>query len=249
MISYQLSENEREARERLCLALDLYDENKILQHVAELSEYVGYFKVNFAFAQFGPSLVQKIKDTGSKVFLDVKIHDIPNVAAGYADAATRLGVDIVTVHVGGGAEMMEHFVTAAKQTAQLLGVAPPKVIGVTLLTNIDERVMNVELNVKGTVKDEVMRRAQLAVDAGLDGIVCSAADLPDISSELPKDFYYVTPGVRPTGGHHDDHKRVASYTDAIKAGSNLLVVGRDVLTTEDRRGAARRILQQIAGEL
>lgn len=249
MNKIHLTDLEKKAKEYICLALDVYDEEKIIEYVEELSDLVGYFKINFAFDKFGPNLVEKILGYGVKIFLDLKIHDIPNTVAGYADNAVRLGVHIVTVHTAGGKDMMMSIAKAAKNTAKELNVKPPKFIGVTLLTNIDEEIMNSELNIQGSLDKEVARRAKLAADSGLDGIVCSPVELSNIKSGLPANFFYVTPGVRSEGLSKHDHKRVATCSNAIKSGSSLLVVGREILNADDKRQAALRIIKEISREL
>jgi orotidine-5'-phosphate decarboxylase len=248
MSTSPLSPREKLARDRVCLALDLNDEREILGYVDELVDLVGYFKINSAFTLFGPALVKRIVDKGAKVFLDLKLHDIPNTVEWYGDAVTRVGAHIVTLHVDGGTAMMRAAVEGASRAAASLGRVRPKLIGITLLTSIDQDTMNREMNVAGALRDEVLRRARLAAEAGLDGIVCSAAELDYVRPHLPKDFFIVTPGVRPAGVDGDDHRRVASYGDAVRAGSSLLVVGRAVLGAADRRAAAREVLGALAAE-
>jgi orotidine-5'-phosphate decarboxylase len=242
---YSLNEQEKRARERVCVALDLNDERQILDHVKELSDLVGYFKINSAFTLYGPALVSKILASGSNLFLDLKLHDIPNTLSGYGDAVTRLGVHLVTLHVAGGLQMLKEAVRAADTTAQELGTKRPKLVGVTVLTSIDQQALNSEVNVQGALRDEVLRKARLAAEAGLDGVVCSPAELEFIKPHLPENFFYVTPGVRPAGVSGDDHRRVSSYADAERGGSSLLVVGRAVLDAKDRREAAYQVLREI----
>ncbi len=244
-----IAAGETQPRDHVCLALDLNDEQHILGHVEELSDLVGTFELNSAFTLFGPALVRKILDRGCRVFLDLKFHDIPNTASWYADAVTRLGVDIVTVHTAGGSEMMKAAVKGARDAAGELGTRRPRLIGITLLTSIRQETMNRQLNVPGSIETEVLRKAELAAEAGLDGIVCSAAELAAIREQMPPGLLYVTPGVRPAGGSHDDQKRVASYSQAIRAGSDLLVVGRAILRADDPRAAASELLDEIAKEL
>jgi orotidine-5'-phosphate decarboxylase len=234
--------------DRLCLALDVHDDQEILRVVDELKDLVGCFKLNSAFTLFGPALVREILSRGAKVFLDLKLHDIPNTLAGYGDAVVRLGVHIVTVHVDGGTQMLQDFVRSADHRARQLGVPRPRLIGISLLTSIDQATMNHELNVPGSLEDEVLRRGILAAQAGLDGMVCSAAELAVVKPHLPCSFYYVTPGVRPAGAGGDDHKRIVSYTQALRAGSDLLVIGRTVLGAPDPRAALRAVHDTIASE-
>jgi orotidine-5'-phosphate decarboxylase len=233
-------------KERICLAMDFHDEREILKTVDDLGDLVGYVKLNSAFTLHGPALVQKILAKGAKVFLDLKLHDIPNTLSGYGDAVTRLGVHIVTTHVSGGSLMLGELVKSADKTAKELGVARPKFIGITLLTSISQSILNEEMNVAGSVQDEVLRKARMAAEAGLDGMVCSVGELDHIRAHLPTDFMYVTPGVRPAGASHDDHQRVYTYEEAAKAGSSLLVVGRSVLSGKDPR-ATLTDLQRVLG--
>jgi orotidine-5'-phosphate decarboxylase len=230
------------ARARLCVALDLNDRQAILEVVDELKDVVGWFKLNSAFTLFGPELVREIRARGVDVFLDLKLHDIPNTLAHYAEAVTRLDVQLVTVHIEGGVEMMRRAVEAATKTAAELGRPRPRLVGITVLTSIGQPVLNGEMNIAGSVRTEVLRRARLAAEAGLDGIVCSAAELASVKAELPEGLFYVTPGVRPKGGSVDDHKRAVSYAEAIAAGSSMLVVGRGIMRADDRHAAALEIL-------
>ncbi len=236
---------EQRAKEHICQALDLNDEGEILRCVDELKDLVGYFKLNSAFTLFGPELVRRLLDRGCKIFLDLKLHDIPNTVAGYADAVTRLGVHIVTLHTAGGLEMMKEAMRVATETSHLLGIPRPKLIGVTLLTSIQQKVLNQEMNIPGSVEEEVLRKTKLAIAAGLDGIVCSPAELASVRQALPGKFFCVTPGVRTTGADPHDHKRVHSVSGAIAAGSDLLVVGRTIVRAVNRRAAAREILEEV----
>lgn len=233
----------KEAREHICMALDFDNEKEILSYVEELCEYIGYFKLNYAYTLFGAELIKKIKAYGVKLFLDLKLHDIPNTLSGYACAISKLNIDIINLHTSGGYAMMKAFMDSLNENFH--NITPPKVIGVTLTTNIDQDIMNDELNIKGNIHDEILRRAKLAERAGLDGIVCSAKELPAIKQFLPKDFYYITPGVRAKGISTDDHKRAVSFYDAISAGSSLLVIGRDLLTAEDKRTYVKSIIDEI----
>ncbi|MGQ4487849.1 orotidine-5'-phosphate decarboxylase [Streptomyces sp. SAS_281] len=235
------------ARERLCLALDLHDRSEILRLVDELKDLIGYFKLNSAFTLHGPELVREILERDVKVFMDLKLHDIPNTLSGYGHAVTSLGAHIVTLHTGGGVEMMRAAVTAADRTAAELGVERPKLVGVTLLTSVDRQTLNGDLNVPGTIEDEVGRRALLAAEAGLDGIVCAPSEIEAVKHGLPEDFFYVTPGTRSPGESGNDHKRIGTHAEALAGGSSLLVLGRRIHHAHDRRRAALEVLREIEG--
>ncbi|NWF29765.1 orotidine-5'-phosphate decarboxylase [Streptomyces sp. PKU-EA00015] len=234
-------------RERLCLALDLADRGEILALVDELKDLIGYFKLNSAFTLHGPDLVRELLARDVKVFMDLKLHDIPNTLAGYGHAVTGLGAHLVTLHTGGGLEMMRAAVTAADRTAAELGVERPKLVGVTLLTSVDRETLNGDLNVSGTIEDEVRRRALLAAEAGLDGIVCAPSEIDLVRPGLPDDFFYVTPGTRSPGESGNDHKRIGTHAEALAGGSSLLVLGRRIHHAADRRKAALEVLHEIEG--
>ncbi|MFE2644592.1 orotidine-5'-phosphate decarboxylase [Streptomyces nigra] len=233
--------------ERLCLALDLADRDEILALVDEMKDLIGYFKLNSAFTLHGPRLVQEILERDVKIFLDLKLHDIPNTLAGYGHAVTSLGAHLVTLHTGGGVEMMRAAVTAADKTAAELNVERPKLVGVTLLTSVDQPTLNGDLNVAGTVANEVRRRALLAAEAGLDGIVCAPSEIEHVRADLPDDFFYVTPGTRSPGSSTNDHKRTGTHAQALANGSGLLVLGRRIHHAPDRRTAALEVLREIEG--
>jgi orotidine-5'-phosphate decarboxylase len=246
-MDFVLNEKEEQAKDYVCLALDIDDKEEVLNIVEELSDLVGYFKLNFAFTNHGPEIIREIKNRGGKIFLDLKFHDIPNTVAGYARAATRLGIDMFNVHASGGKEMMKAAVTAADEEAGKIGGTRPKIIGVTILTSIDQVIMNKELNMQGTVESQVLHLAKLTDESGLDGIVFSAADLQSIKNHLRRDFLFVTPGIKGVSTEAgSDQKRVYTPKNAVEDGSSLLVIGRPILAADDRRKAAYEILQDIA---
>jgi orotidine-5'-phosphate decarboxylase len=235
----------------VCLPLDgLNTLTDVENLVHELSPYVGLFKVGKeSYTRFGPEVVALVKNLGAGVFLDLKYHDIPNTVKGAARAATELGVAIFNVHASGGLAMM----MAAKQGVEAANPpdgSRPKVIAVTVLTSIDAETLNQECGVPGPVEEQVLRLAMLTVAAGLDGIVCSAADMHGLKDELRPGFLYVTPGIKgtttPAG---DDQKRVLSPGRAVAAGSSLLVVGRAITSAADRPKAAREVLRDIVNVL
>jgi orotidine-5'-phosphate decarboxylase len=235
----------------VCLPLDgLHTLSDVEDLVHELSPYVGLFKVGKeSFTRFGIEVVDLVKRLGSGVFLDLKFHDIPNTVKGAARAATELGVSIFNVHASGGTAMM----VAAKQgvdEADAPDGARPKVIAVTVLTSIDESILNQECGVPGSVENQVLRLAKMTEAAALDGIVCSAADMHALKGQLHDEFLFVTPGIKgtttPAG---EDQKRVLSPGRAVAAGSSLLVVGRAITGAPDRCAAAREVLLDIVNVL
>jgi orotidine-5'-phosphate decarboxylase len=247
----ELSEKERAAREMVCLPLDaLYTLDEVRALVDELSPYVGMFKVGKeTLARFGPAIVSLVHELGAGVFLDAKYHDIPNTVKGAARAATGMGVAMFNVHASGGSAMM----AAAREGVEMAvadGHTAPKVIAVTVLTSIDQRILNEECGVPGTLEDHVLHLARLTEAAGLDGIVCSAADLHALRGKLGPDFLFVTPGIKGTSTPAGkDQKRVLTPGRAVAAGSSMLVVGRAITGAPDRTRAAMEVLQDIAAVL
>ncbi len=242
----ELSENEKIARSKVCLPLDnLKTLEEVKALVEELSPVVGLFKIGKeSFTRFGPEVVKMVQLYGSDVFLDLKYCDIPNTVKGAASAAAKLGVYMFNVHAFGGLAMMK----AAVQGIEEAGVKnKPKVIAVTVLTSIDQSVMNNELNIQGSVEDQVLRFAKLAEKAGLNGVVCSAADLHVIKDKLPEDFMFVTPGIKgPNTPAGADQKRVFTPDNAVKDGSSVLVIGRAITGAEDRVKAGLEVLEAMA---
>jgi len=248
----QLTEKEQLARSRVCLPLDGLNTIKELQdRVEELSPVVGLFKIGKeSFTRFGPESIRAVKEKGGEVFLDLKYHDIPNTVKGAASAATERGVYMFNVHASGGTEMMKAALLGANETAKKLGIKRPKIVAVTILTSINQQIMNTELKVSGSVEEQVLNFAQLAQKSGLDGIVCSAADLYAVKEKLPSEFMFVTPGIQgvntPAG---TDQKRVFTPGNAIEDGSTILVVGRAITappTKEERLKAGYEILRDMA---
>ncbi len=243
-----LSSKESAARQKVCLPLDgLHSLDAVEGMVSELSPYVGLFKVGKeSYTRFGPRVVELVREHGAGVFLDLKYHDIPNTVKGAARAATELGAAIFNVHAAGGSAMMAAAMAGVAEAAPA-GADRPRVIAVTVLTSIDEAILNRECGVPGPVEDQVLKLARLAEVAGLDGIVCSAADLHAVAGSFRPGFLFVTPGIKgtstPAGA---DQKRVMSPGRAVAAGSSLLVVGRAITGAPDRPVAAMDVLRDIA---
>ena len=172
------------------------------------------------FTSCGPEIVHWVKEEGFKVFLDLKFHDIPNTVMKACEAASRMNADIINVHTLGGKEMM----SAAKNAVSNQQI---KLIGVTLLTSHDKNFMR-EVGLGGSINDCVKKLAINAAESGLDGIVCSAQDIPNIRKHLPSNFIFITPGIRLGKINNDDQKRAANPVDAVNFGSDILVIGRPI---------------------
>lgn len=232
----------KQTKDYLALALDNCSEtSKILDLVEATKEYIGIFKIGLEqFIRFGPEIVKTVQKHGIKIFLDLKLHDIPNTVAKAVASAAELNVQYLTIHTSGGYEMMKAASDAAKKWKN-----SPKLIGVTVLTSIDQTALNNELNVPGRVSSQVASLACLAVSAGLDGIVCSAADLPEVKPIIPDGLEIITPGIRPAGADVGDQKRIATPQQAIEQGATILVIGRPITGAEDVGIAAKEILRSI----
>jgi len=233
------------SQERLIVALDAPTLETAEKWLSELKGVVHYYKVGLElFTAYSWKAVNLVKNYGGRVFLDLKLHDIPNTVSRTLAAVCEHGVDIVNVHTLGGLEMMKAAREAVNKYSQ--GVERPRIIGVTILTSHSQEALAKELCIKKKVKDEVLHLACLAQEAGLDGVVCSPQETPWVRKKCGKDFLIVTPGVRPTGSAMGDQKRVETPEKAIKEGSDYIVVGRPITQALDPREAALRILKAIA---
>jgi orotidine-5'-phosphate decarboxylase len=247
-MTIQLTPKEQQARSMVCLPLDgLATMDEAEARVEELSPVVGLFKVGKeSYTRFGPDAVRMVQAHGANVFLDLKYHDIPNTVKGAADAATQLGVYMFNVHAAGGFAMMQAARQGVTEAVVKYDATPPKITAVTILTSIDQAALNDELNIPGSVEDQVLHLAQLANQADLDGVVCSAADLHAIKEYLPGSFMYVNPGIKgPNTPAGADQKRVFTPGHAVEDGSDILVIGRAITAAEDRIQAGYEVLQDM----
>jgi len=234
------------ARERLVLALDVDNFESAKKLVEKLSNYVGVFKVGSQlFIAEGTKVIKMIHEKGGKVFLDLKFHDIPNTVARAAEVATKLGVYIFNVHTSGGYEMMKVPAETAKEASLALGINKPLILGVTLLTSINQEILEKEIGIKRKLKKQVVNLARLAQDAGLDGVVASPQEIKEIRKACGKDFVILTPGIRPANESKDDQKRVMTPGEALKLGSDFLVVGRPIRNASHPVEAAKKILEEM----
>jgi len=228
------------ARDRLVVALDVPTLEEASALVDRLAGLAGMFKVGSQlFTAGGPDLVRGLVARGEKVFLDLKYHDIPNTVAGAVSAACRLGVSLVDVHALGGKSMME----AAVGAMPAMGT---RLLAITVLTSHDAASFG-DLGLAGDVADTVRRLALLADAAEVDGVVASPQEVPIIREACGQDFLVVTPGIRPAGARTADQARSATPAAALKAGADLLVVGRPIIEAADPAAAARAILREMEG--
>ncbi len=229
------------SHDRILCALDTADLGVALDLAESLAGTVGGLKIGKElFTAHGPDAVTRIRDAGHQVFLDLKFHDIPATVAGAVRAAAGLGCFVLTVHASGGPEML-------RAAAEAAGAAkpPPLVVGVTVLTSLDDGDL-AALGVASGIEDQVLRLASLARDAGLDGAVCSPREVARLRTELGPDFKLVVPGVRPAGASAGDQKRTMTPAEALAAGADVLVVGRPITEAADPVEAARAIGAELS---
>jgi len=221
----------------VAVALDAPDIETAARWATLVTPYVSTVKIGLElYLQYGPSVVATVRGgSGVSVFLDLKMHDIPNTVAGATRAMSKLRPEILTVHAAGGADMIKAAVQSAPDTI---------VAGVTLLTSIGDGVL-AELGIAGPVSDAVRRLATIAVAAGARGLVCSPQEVAAVRAEVGPDILLITPGIRPAGADSHDQARVATPEQAIKAGADLLVVGRPITRAADPGAAAAAIASSL----
>jgi orotidine-5'-phosphate decarboxylase len=242
------------AKERIIVALDVDTQNEAIELASKLRDHVGLFKIGLELLNsIGIGIVQKIVDLGGQVFLDEKFHDIPNTVAGASKAVTRLGIKMFNIHTMGGIEMMKLAGQATKEEADKLNMERPLILGVTILTSIDQRMMDQELRISGDIVTQVVHLANLAERAGLDGVIASPHEIEAIHKSISEKMLIVTPGVRPSWAALQDQKRVMTPTEAILKGASYLVIGRPIIKPPAKIGtpveAAKLIEEEIASAL
>src|SRR3989441_198613 len=232
-------------RNPIIVALDVATAEEALKLVEQLAPLAGGFKVGSElFTSAGPEIVRRIRATGTPVFLDLKLHDIPSTVAKAVAAAVRLDVQMLTVHASGGVEMLKAAEQVAQESAWRLGHNPPLVLGVTVLTSLDSNALS-EIGFDPNVTRQVRRLANMANKAGLRGLVCSPLELVELRQMVPPSMQLVTPGIRLEGDPHDDQKRKLTPREAVQAGASWLVIGRPIYGAENPREVLERIVQSF----
>lgn len=228
-------------RQRLIVALDVSSATAAQKIVAAVGDSALTYKVGMQlYTAEGPQVVRDLVASGRRVFLDLKYHDIPNTVGAAVAEAAKLGVHMLTVHAAGGGKMLRAAVEAADVLPELI------VLAVTVLTSLDGSDLE-KIGVRGTVEDNVVRLATIALANGCQGVVTSAREAPTLRAELGHDFALVTPGVRPAGSMAGDQVRVVTPAEAIASGASHIVVGRPITGAADPAAEARAILGQISG--
>ena len=225
--------------DKIIVALDVPTKEKALGLVRQLRDQISFFKIGLQlYTAEGPEIVRAVLATGAKVWLDIKLHDIPNTVARAVESASHLGVHMLTIHLSGGSEMIRAAIAARANNTLLLGV--------TVLTSSTEETLR-EIGVQDKVDDQVLRLAKLGVDAGIDGIVASPHEIKPLRRDFGDKIKIVVPGIRPSGAEANDQKRTMLPRDALDVGADYLVIGRPITAHRNPHEATKRILEDIAG--
>jgi len=221
---------------QIILALDVDTIEEAQGLVDTLYPKISIFKIgSHLFTAYGPKVIEMVHKKGAQVFLDLKYFDIPNTVAKAVAAAARQKVEMLTLHISGGKEMLEAAVASVKEQAKVSKVSRPLLIGVTVLTS------------KSAKPGAVLALARMGINCGLDGIVCSAREAAILRRKIKNEFFIITPGIRPDDSIKDDQKRTATVSQAVKAGSNFLVIGRPILKADNPLTAAEELLKDLPG--
>lgn len=238
-----------EPKERIICALDVDNAYRAIQLVGQLKDRVGVFKVGLELATAtGVQILEKLRDAGAaRIFFDAKLHDIPNTVAGAMRGVVRLGVWCVTVHATGGEAMLRAAVESARSEAEGYGIPRPKVLAVTVLTSIDETVLQEQLRVSMPLTQYVGSLARMAGDAGCDGVIASPHEIGTVRAAVSDPaFLVITPGVRPVGAEQGDQARVTTPAEAVQRGADYLVIGRPIVAAANPAEAAQDIADELA---
>jgi len=226
------------AAEKIIVALDVATKEKALELVKQLRDQISFFKIGLQlYTAEGPEIVRAVLSTGAKVWLDIKLHDIPNTVARAVESANNLGVHMLTIHLSGGSEMIRA-ATAARANNMLL-------LGVTVLTSATEQTLR-EIGVAGKVDDQVLRLARLGVEVGIDGVVASPHEIKKLRAEFGDKIKIAVQGIRPTWAEPGDQKRFMTPRDALEAGADYIGIGRPITAHRNPQEAVAKILQELS---
>jgi len=226
------------AQEKIIVALDVPTKEKALALVKQLRDQISFFKIGLQlYTAEGPEIVRAVLATGAKVWLDIKLHDIPNTVGRAVESASRLGVHMLTIHLSGGGEMIRAAIAARANDMLLLGV--------TVLTSATEQTLR-EVGIPGTVEDEVLRLAKLGVEAGIDGVVASPHEIRKLRAEFGNKIKIAVQGIRPTWAAPGDQKRFMTPRMALEAGADYIGIGRPIAAHQQPSEAVAKILQELS---
>jgi orotidine-5'-phosphate decarboxylase len=225
------------AADKIIVALDVPTKVAALDLVDQLREQISFFKIGLQlYTAEGPKIVRAVRATGAKVWLDLKLHDIPNTVARAVESATNLGVHMLTIHLSGGSEMIRAATAARTNNISILGV--------TVLTSATERTLR-EIGIADDVEDQVLRLARLGVEAGIDGVVASPHEIKNLRAEFGDKIKIVVQGIRPIWADLGDQKRFMTPRQALEAGADYIGIGRSIVVHRNPQEALKKILQEL----
>lgn len=237
-----MSPNQRKAE--IILALDLGTQQRAREILTEVGDGLRWVKVGLqSFFRDGPDFVRELADEGYDVFLDLKLHDIPNTVTKAIESLAGLPVGMLTMHAGAGAECMRAAIAASSEH-----LPDAKLLAVTVLTSLNDDALK-EIGISNSAETQAQRLARLATDSGVEGIVCSPLEIASLRQILPKETDLITPGIRPVGSATDEQKRVLGPLEAAKLGADYLVIGRPILKAHDPGAVFRSILSELEEEV
>jgi orotidine-5'-phosphate decarboxylase len=224
-------------KDRIIVALDLPTKKEALELVEELDGQISFFKIGLQlYTAEGSEIVREVSSTGSKVFLDLKLHDIPNTVARAVESASRFGVQMLTIHLSGGSEMVRAAAAARVNNMLLLGV--------TVLTSATEETLR-EIGIQDKIDNQVLRLAKLGIEAGIDGVVASPHEIKPLRREFGDKIKIVVPGIRPSWSEPGDQRRTMTPCEALEAGADYLVIGRPIIGHPNPNEAVAKILDEF----
>jgi orotidine-5'-phosphate decarboxylase len=224
--------------DKLIVALDVATREKALNLIEELRDQISFFKIGLQlYTAEGPEIVRAVRATGANVFLDLKLHDIPNTVGLAVESAAQLEIQMLTIHLSGGEAMIRAAVSAKPRDLLLLGV--------TVLTSADEQTIQ-QIGIRDKIENQVLRLAKLGVENGIDGIVASPHEIATLRHEFGDKIKIVVPGIRPAGSESADQKRVMTPREAIHAGADYLVIGRPIIAHSHPSEAVAKILAELS---
>jgi orotidine-5'-phosphate decarboxylase len=226
------------AAEKIIVALDVPGRKEALSLVDQLRDQISFFKIGLQlYTAEGPEIVHEVIARGGKIFLDLKLHDIPNTVAKAVESAGALGVQMLTIHLSGGAEMIRAAISARKNEMSILGV--------TVLTSANEETLR-EIGIADKIDNQVLRLAKLGVENGIDGIVASAHEIKTLRTEFRDTIKIVVPGIRPNWAEAGDQKRAMTPREALSTGADYLVIGRPIVADKNPSEAVAKILTEVS---
>lgn len=229
-------------KDKIIVAIDTQSEERLNFLINELKDQASFVKIGMElFYTYGPDIIKKFKDLGFKIFLDLKLHDIPQTVHNSCKTLSKLNIDILNIHAAGGMNMMRQALSGYREFNE-----NGKLIAVTQLTSTDQETLNTQIGIPGELNEAVIHYAKLTQQAGLNGVVCSAKEIQIVKENCGLDFLCVTPGIRPKGSVAHDQKRILTPFEAVQLGVDHMVIGRAITQAVSPRESFITILEEIS---